>query len=309
MDAAASGKTFYASDIVWYNRLKLYNCDTDSWVFHTFDINHNAQKGITLEGNFVRFAANETIVIMERGGKYYAYSLLDGKEVTQDIKDGNVSMYAHEQLVTLCKDGVLLVTNMFTGQQQTLGQADMCVLSSDGAFAFVYCDGDSYVTCYNVASGENCRIGIDKEMCEQLFAREDAVLQMSYNEQENTLLLSYYAEKDVSGRYDTNVDFYDLLAQLQDENSLLNFLKQLIAYNKANPALWAEGELEVLDPGYPFVYTRSAGDKKVLVAINPSGTCRYCKVPEFQKVIFNQNTRMQDGLLVMEEVSFLVAEL
>lgn len=110
------------------------------------------------------------------------------------------------------------MTNMFTGQQQTLGQADMCVLSSDGAFAFVYCDGDSYVTCYNVASGENCRIAIDHEMREQLFAREDAVLQMSYNEQENTLLLSYYAEKDVSGRYDTNVDFYDLLAQLKDEN-------------------------------------------------------------------------------------------
>lgn len=218
MEKDCSGRTFHASDIVWYNRLKLYNCDTDSWVFHTFDINHNAQKGITLQGNFVRFAANETIVIMERGGKYYAHSLLDGKEVTQDIKDGKVSMYAHEQLVTLCKDGVLLVTNMFTGQQQTLGQADMCVLSSDGAFAFVYCDGDSYVTCYNVASGENCRIGIDHEMREQLFAREDAVLQMSYNEQENTLLLSYYAEKDVSGRYDTNVDFYDLLAQLQDEN-------------------------------------------------------------------------------------------
>ena len=101
----------------------------------------------------------------------------------------------------------------------------------------------------------------------------------------------------------------DVEAQQQDENSLLHFVKQLIAYHKANPALWAEGELEVLDPGYPFVYTRSAGDKKVLVAINPSGTCRYCKVPEFQKVIFNQNTRMQDGLLVMEEVSFLVAEL
>ena len=113
MDTAASGKTFYASDIVWYNRLKLYNCDTDNWVFHTFDTNYNARKGITLQGNFVRFAANETIVIMERGGKYYAYSLLDGKEVTQDILDGNVSMYAHEQLITQCKDGVLLVTNMF----------------------------------------------------------------------------------------------------------------------------------------------------------------------------------------------------
>lgn len=218
MEEASAGKTFYASDVVWYNRLKLHNRDTDHWVFHTVGENDQVGRQIVLQGNFVRFAANETVALMERGGDYYAYSLHDGSEVTQDIQDGKVSMYAHEQLVTICKDGQLYVTNVFTGQRQTLGKADAYILSSDGAFAFAHCSGDDYVTCYNVASGENCRIAIDRELSTQLFAREDAVLQMSYNEQENTLLLSYYAEEDVTNRYDTDVDFYDLLAQLQDQN-------------------------------------------------------------------------------------------
>ena len=218
MQGGSAGKTFYASDVVWYNRLKLCNRDTDNWVFHTVDEDYQIGREIVLQGKFVRFAANETVVIMERGGDYYAYSLHDGKDVTQDIKDGTVSMYAHEQLATSCQAGQLYVTNVFTGQQQILGRADRCILSSDGAFAFVYCEGDGYVTCYNVASGENCQIAIDKELSAQLFAREDAVLQMSYNEQENTLLLSYYAEEDAENRYATNVDFYDLLAQLQDQN-------------------------------------------------------------------------------------------
>ena len=216
MEQALAGKTFHASDVVWYNRLKLYNRDTDHWAFHTVGENNQIGRKIVLQGNFVRFAANETVVIMERSGDYYAYSLVDGSEMTQDIQDGMVSMYAHEQLVTVCQDGQLYATNVFTGQRQTLGRADAYIFSSDGAFVFVYCNGDDYVTCCNVASGENCRIAIDSELRTQLFAREDAVLQMSYNEQENTLLLSYYAQEDVTGRYDTDVDFYDLLSQLQD---------------------------------------------------------------------------------------------
>lgn len=218
MNEALSGKTFHASDVVWYNRLKLYNADTDHWVFHMVGDDYKVGGGIALQGNFVRFAANETIVIMERGGSYYAYFLEDGSEVTQDIQNGKVSMYAHEQLIVTCEEGQLCVTNVFTGQRQTIGRADKYILSSDGAFVFAYCSGDSYVTCYNVASGENCQIAIDSEMSAQLFVREDAVLQMSYNEQENTLLLSYYAEEDVTSKYESNVDFYGLLAQLQDDD-------------------------------------------------------------------------------------------
>ena len=218
MDRANAGKTFHASDVVWYNRLKRYDRDTDCWVFYTIDQNKNIRQPIVLQGKFLRFAAGETIAILERGGKYYAYSLADGSEVTGDILAGTVSMYAHEQLLTDYRDGQLTVTNLFTGQQQVLGRADTYILSEDGAFVFGYCYGDNHVTCYNVASGNSCQISIHSELREQLFARPDAVLQMSYNAQENTLLLSYYIQQDVTTAYDTDVDFYSILGQLQDED-------------------------------------------------------------------------------------------
>lgn len=219
MDQANSGKTFHASDVVWYNRLKRYDQDTDYWVFHTVSRDKQIGQPIVLQGNFLRFAADETIAIMEHSGEYYAYSLADGREVTGDIQAGTVSMYAHEQLLTDCRDGQLCVTNLFTGRQQILGRADTYICSEDEAFVFGYCYGDSHVTCYNVASGEYCRISIHSELREQLFAKPDAVLQMSYNAPENTLLLSYYIQKDVATAYDADVDFYSLLAQLQDEDS------------------------------------------------------------------------------------------
>lgn len=218
MDQADAGKTFHASDVVWYNRLKRYDRDTDHWVFHTVSPDRQIGQPMILQGNFLRFAANESIVIMERGGRYYAYSLADGNEVTGNIQAGAVSMYAHEQLLTDCRDGQLFVTNLFTGQQQILGQADTYILSEDEAFAFGYCYGDSHVTCYNVASGESCQINIDDQLQQQLFARNDAVLQMSYHPQENTLLLSYYVREDVASPYDTDVDFYSILGQLQDDD-------------------------------------------------------------------------------------------
>jgi maltose alpha-D-glucosyltransferase/alpha-amylase len=97
--------------------------------------------------------------------------------------------------------------------------------------------------------------------------------------------------------------------QLADPDSLLQFVKQLIAYHKENPALWADGELEILNPGYPFVYTRSSGDHKVLIAIDPSDGPHYCAIPAFRKTVFSRNAQLRDGLLVTEGVSFLVAEM
>lgn len=97
-------------------------------------------------------------------------------------------------------------------------------------------------------------------------------------------------------------------AQQADPNSVLNFVKKLVAYHKENPALWADSDLEVLQTGYPFVYTRSCGDKKILVAIDPSESRHYCEVPAFQKVVFSQNAQLCNGLLVTEGVGFLVAE-
>lgn len=209
MDEDLVGRSFPVSEAVWANRLKLYSKDTDQWAFHTVSENYQVGPEVTLQGNFLRFAADETIVIMEQAGSYHAYSLADGSDVTQAVLDAKVAIYAHEQLTVTLEEGQLYAVNIFTGEKTPLGAADTYILSDNGAFVFAYRSGDDCVTCYNVASGESCQIQIDSQLRQQLFATEDAVLQMSYNEEENTLLLSYYVRRSERG-----VDFYDLLEQI-----------------------------------------------------------------------------------------------
>ena len=87
--------------------------------------------------------------------------------------------------------------NIFTGDgAKLITESDRYVLSNDGAFAFTYCREDAYVTCWNVASLESCRVEMDEQMRTQLFETAGAVLQMSFNAQENTLLLSFYIEEN-----------------------------------------------------------------------------------------------------------------
>lgn len=59
-----------------------------------------------------------------------------------------------------------------------------------------------------------------------------------------------------------------------DPDSLLNRVRSLIKTRNALQALGADGAFEVVfaeDGRLPFVYTRSKGDQKVMVALNPSG--------------------------------------
>lgn len=218
MDTALAGKNFYASDAVWFNRLTPHHADTDHWVFHT--VSNGTQvsyNGITLQGNFVRFAAEETVVIMERSGSYFAYSLSDGRDITEEIRAGQISMYAHEQMIVYLENSKLYRKNIFQdAPAEVICKADRFILSEDSAFAFAYRGGNSYVTCYNIATLESCRIDIDPQMCSQLFSAKGAVLQMNYNAEENTLLLSYYMEDDLNTENSTNVDFYHLLAQFRN---------------------------------------------------------------------------------------------
>jgi len=62
--------------------------------------------------------------------------------------------------------------------------------------------------------------------------------------------------------------------QYEDPDSLLNRVRELVRTRQALKALQADGEFEVVyaEGGkLPFVYTRSKGDQKVMVALNPSG--------------------------------------
>lgn len=55
--------------------------------------------------------------------------------------------------------------------------------------------------------------------------------------------------------------------------SLLHLIRQLTGLRKAIPALHEDGDFEVIfanQETYPFVYLRSAGNERILVALNPS---------------------------------------
>lgn len=96
--------------------------------------------------------------------------------------------------------------------------------------------------------------------------------------------------------------------QEKDENSLLNFVKNLIEIHKTTPALHADGDLNILLRDYPLVYERTDGIKTVFVAINPSNRVYDYSVSEFKNVLISNNTEQKDGFIRMNGVSFIVAE-
>jgi glycosidase len=65
---------------------------------------------------------------------------------------------------------------------------------------------------------------------------------------------------------DPDPDRPTVAAQRADENSLLHLVRRLIALRKAHPALGPDGDVEVLNAGYPFVYVRGGTH---LVVVNP----------------------------------------
>ena len=62
-------------------------------------------------------------------------------------------------------------------------------------------------------------------------------------------------------------------SQEKDPNSMLNFVRKLLQIRKENPALGSEGNFRVLmDESccYPLVYSRKYGNKRYMIAVNPS---------------------------------------
>src|SRR5262249_58519579 len=65
---------------------------------------------------------------------------------------------------------------------------------------------------------------------------------------------------------DPDDDRPTVAAQRDDPGSLLNQVRRLLALRKAHPQLGSSGSVDVLNTGYPFVYTRG-GTR--LVVTNP----------------------------------------
>ena len=72
---------------------------------------------------------------------------------------------------------------------------------------------------------------------------------------------------------DNAPNFPNVAEQLNDPNSVLSYVRDLIALRKASPALGVEGEWKYvgdMDNPYPMIYARTLGDEKYLVVFNPA---------------------------------------
>jgi glycosidase len=73
---------------------------------------------------------------------------------------------------------------------------------------------------------------------------------------------------------DSSPDAPTVAGEESDPDSMLNFMKKLIAFRKAHPALAANGgffPVYAQPHAYPFVFIRASDTEKLLVVINPSG--------------------------------------
>ena len=222
MDPAAAGKSFFVSDLVWYNRLDRYDRDTDSWVFNSSVAGEDPYgRQTVLQGNFVRLIGEESAVIMERAGSFYAYSLKDGQDITEQVAAGKYPMMAHERLMVYQSDGFLYKKDLFSGEApQLIGKADTYILSQDGAFAVYYCEGESVASCVNVATLESCAVALDAQLIQQMQNTEGAVFRINYNETENSLLFSFYVPEAASETSQSGVDFFGQLRALVDDQNM-----------------------------------------------------------------------------------------
>ena len=106
---------------------------------------------------------------------------------------------------------------------------------------------------------------------------------------------------------DDRTDAPTVSAQEKDESSLLSFVKALVKLHKETPAFWADAPMRIINAGYPFVFERTDGKETFVVAINPSE--REYSVPlENTSCILSQNARLENGMLTLGGISFLVAK-
>ena len=82
------------------------------------------------------------------------------------------------------------------------------------------------------------------------------------------------ASEDLYLPIDTDPDYPNVAVQEKDPNSMLNYVRTLLALRKSHPALGTAGDWKVIsdvEQPYPLVYMRSSGEERVLVCLNPSG--------------------------------------
>ena len=96
-------------------------------------------------------------------------------------------------------------------------------------------------------------------------------------------------------------------SQINDDESLLSFVRRLITLHKENTALHADSPIKIVNTDYPFVFERGNGDDTLIVAINPSDK-EYSLATAHIKEILLQNAKYSKGNLNMGGISIFIGK-
>lgn len=88
-----------------------------------------------------------------------------------------------------------------------------------------------------------------------------------------------------------------------DPHSLLNLVRELIALRKENQALGSSGSVEIMHPGYPFVYRRGG---EFTVAVNPSFTPATTDIPVPGDLVLGRGASHENGRLHMDRFAYAI---
>jgi maltose alpha-D-glucosyltransferase/alpha-amylase len=91
--------------------------------------------------------------------------------------------------------------------------------------------------------------------------------------------------------------------QQADPSSTLSLVRELITLRKTNPELGSSGGVEILNPGYPFVYRR--GDR-FTIAVNPAAATMTTDIPITGSQVLGQGTSLVEGQLHMTGSSYAI---
>ena len=97
---------------------------------------------------------------------------------------------------------------------------------------------------------------------------------------------------------DNAPQFPNVAEQIDDPNSVLNYVKELLALRKATPALGVEGEWKYvgdMDNPYPMIYARTLGAEQYVVVFNPADRTVSGTIPAMGKKaewVFGNNAKL-----------------
>ncbi|MDR1093493.1 MAG: glycosylase [Clostridiales bacterium] len=105
-----------------------------------------------------------------------------------------------------------------------------------------------------------------------------------------------------------NDPLVNVRAQENDGGSLLSCVKKLIQIRKGEPALWADAEIKILTKYMetPFLYERTDGKGKLVIALNAKGGKARRAFPCKGTVLAKNNCRVEAGELCFDGCGFLI---